>query len=214
MIHVQAAVLAPRPELMVLLTEIVQRVAASDPQDARPRRGVLLRRRRAQPVEDPSMTLLPPEGMFISLATFGMVTVRRQQELAEALRRDVAGGACRRLSLRFERGHLQAGPDAAAAHTAWMGIGGDSKDLARLSDAVGLSVQSLGIFIDRRRFRPAMRLGEVPTGATQDYRDRLSAQLAEYRGPTWPADAISLLQLTTTSAGVVAHELDRIPLPS
>jgi hypothetical protein len=76
----------------------------------------------------------------------------------------------------------------------WVKTGGDVERFTDMARRVPGVVQSLGLFVDRRSFRPWMPVGCITAETTAPYLERLVAALDAAEGPEWELTGLSLLR--------------------
>jgi 2'-5' RNA ligase len=76
----------------------------------------------------------------------------------------------------------------------WAKLGGEVDRFSDIARRVPGVVQRLGLFVDRRSFRPWMPVGSITDHTTAAYLERLVGALDAAEGPEWTLTSISLLQ--------------------
>ena len=198
--HLFAALVPPRE----VLDDVIERVARVEParapvEDAGPpgrhaawagrRFG---RRKGAQAVatlpSGPWLDLLSPFRMNIPIAKFGNVAVVDANRLTDTLENHAATWQTPRLNLHGGTMLEPEGDDGA-----WANLAGDVDALHAIKAGVIRAAQGLQLFVDRRVFRPHLRLGRINDRTTEAYLEALLADLDDYDGPAWWQSTISLL---------------------
>jgi hypothetical protein len=94
----------------------------------------------------------------------------------------------------------------------WAGLEGDVDTLSTIARAIPEVSQRLNLYVDRRRFRPFVRLGTVTDDTTVPYLEQLLADLAAYRSPWWVQQTLPVWQLTGAGTGPRFKLVDEVPL--
>ena len=76
----------------------------------------------------------------------------------------------------------------------WVELDGDLDELATLAQEIPGWVHGLGYMLDRYSFRPRIRLARVSSRTTVRYLEQLIAELGEYSGVEWSADAVQIVR--------------------
>ncbi|MEP6817276.1 MAG: hypothetical protein ABI873_17185 [Marmoricola sp.] len=185
-------------------------------QHAGRRRGLLRRMggqsdspaREPEPPETEQLTRLPVVRMHIPITTFGHLTRVDSELLADALRTAVA--TWERPTLHFTGGTALEFPGDQAV---WARLGGDLDRLQVIGQGVPKVVQRLGIFVDRRQFRPWLSLGTITEETTAAYLEELVAALDRFAGTTWTHEHVSLMSGQPGGGPREPYEeLERMPL--
>lgn len=138
---------------------------------------------------DPSeLDRVPVHEMHIPLSLFGNVSLRDATLLEDTLTREAKHWAP--VELRF------AGATAlewTGDLSVWAKLGGDTEELAAIARNVTAAVQRLGFFVDRRKFRTWMSVGDVTGSTTPEFLHHLVDGMEAYDGPTWTLDELCLL---------------------
>jgi RNA 2',3'-cyclic 3'-phosphodiesterase len=139
--------------------------------------------------DDAQLTAVPAELIHLPLGNFGNVGLTDRTALQNALQEELAGWPA--MNLRFKGGAalVKEGDDSVWAH-----LDGDVDRLVALGAVVPKVVQRLGFLIDRRVFRPSVRIGRITPHTRVDFLERLLQRLDGYRGPAWTAHNVSLLR--------------------
>lgn len=216
--HLHTAVVPPRHILDAVVVAVQTAVTLSsapgpgDPAHPR-RRGVLQRvRRRDVAAERPATTgprvldQLTAEEMTIPLAGFGNVTAGDAGRLASALR--TAAAEARSFSVRLAGGTaLEFDGDRCV----WARLDGELDQLRATSRTVTQTVEQLGFYVDRRKFRPLLAVASVNDATTAPHLEAVVEALDAFSGETWTIDHILLLRASYESS-TGTEEVDRLPL--
>jgi 2'-5' RNA ligase len=131
-----------------------------------------------------------PEQLHLTLAFLGEVAEHRLDELLERLAR--AAGRRTRFEATISGGG--AFPNAGRARVLWAGVEtseSGATELTRLASGARAAAVKSGIVVDGARFRPHITVARLGVPAEVSNWVRL---LDAYRGPTWTAEHISLVQ--------------------
>lgn len=127
--------------------------------------------------------------MHLPIAGFGNLPQGEVRRLVAELRRESTGwGAAPRL--RF---------DGATAlewegdRSVWARLAGEVDALTAITRRIPTTVQRLGLFIDRRRFRPLLEVATITAATTADRLESLVRELGG-PGPDWVLEEITLLR--------------------
>ncbi len=137
----------------------------------------------------PLLDLLPPVRMHVLVAKLGAnLTLTDAARLTNAIEQQASDWQSPRL-------HLQGGValEPEGDDSVWVGLRGDLDELFAISRGVSRVAQGLHLFVDRRAFRPEVRLGTINEATTEAYLEQLLAALDAYEGPAWWQATISLL---------------------
>ena len=123
----------------------------------------------------------------VTLAFLGAVAERRLDELTGAI--SVSAG--RREPLLLRLADAGAFPNPYAARVLWAGVEALEGDLVAVGNGIRTACNSVGATPDGTRLRPHVTLARFgrPTEATRWIR-----ALEPYRGPSWRADHVSLVE--------------------
>ena len=152
----------------------------------------------------------PAAARLTPIAHFGNLTRGDARSLVAAIAEQVAEHAP--IELSFAGGAALEWPGDVSA---WAKYHGDVGRLGALARGVTSAAQSRRIFVDRRKFRPLLALGEITEETTEPSLQRLLDRLDDYQGPTWTLDSVQVLRTRATTAGdgVLVHEVyEALPL--
>lgn len=206
--QVRIGVLLPL-EVLEPVAGVIASSSAPVPGTGAPARRGLLRRKATTPVvEAPpvSLDVLAPGQAHLRLASLGNVTVGQATQLADVLGEAAAGWSAPTL-------HVDGVAENDDPRALVVALAGDVDALRELARNVLQTVERLGLFLDRRAFRPAVTVATAPeesVGALEAAR----AALAGYRGQSWTVGGLSLLKLEYDGAAVSVGEVSRLPLGS
>lgn len=149
-----------------------------------------------------------PDKMYLPISGFGNVTLGDSVKLAKALREEVA---------TWSRPHLQFAGGTALEfqgdESVWVKLEGDVDALTAIGRGVPTTVQRLGFFVDRRKFRPWLSVGTITGSTTAPYLERLVGALDTFRGAPWTLEAVHLMRFLPEEDLKDTFELmERMPL--
>lgn len=78
---------------------------------------------------------------------------------------------------------------------------GDVDQIRSIARSIPEVAQTMGLHVDRRRFKPQVPVGEVTADTSLPYLERLVAALEGYRGPQWELPDLVLLKPSWASSG-------------
>jgi 2'-5' RNA ligase len=148
------------------------------------------RRQEPPPVEAPKpmLDLVPLVRMHVPIAKFGNLALTDANRLTDAMVEQAADWASPRLNLH---GGLALEPEG--DDSVWARLAGDIDALHAVNRGVSRVAQGLHLFVDRRVFRPEVRLGTINSHTTEPYLEQLLAELDALDGPSWWQASIALL---------------------
>jgi 2'-5' RNA ligase len=83
-------------------------------------------------------------------------------------------------------------------------LAGDVDRLVGIARSIPDLVQTLGLHVDRRRFKPQVPVGDVTASTSLPYLERLVAALEAYSGPQWVLPDLVLLKPSWANDGADA----------
>lgn len=217
--HLHTVVVPPRHILdeVVAAVQAATLTTAAAPGDSSPprRRGVLqrVRRRDAEGTATagprvPALELdhLAAEAMTIPLAGFGNVTRSDAGRLAAALR--TAAAAAPVSSVRLAGGTAL---EFAGDRCVWARLEGEIDSLTAMARTVTQTVEQLGFYVDRRKFRPMLAVASVNDATTATRLEAVVEALDAFSSETWTVDHILLMRASYESS-TGTEEVARLPL--
>jgi 2'-5' RNA ligase len=181
------AAILPPPSVL----EEVRRVAASVQapervEEPRSRFG----RRRTPPAwpEGPPLDLVPTLAMHLPVARFGNLPLPEAERLADAMDEQAPSWETPRLRLS---GGVALEPEG--DRSAWVKVSGDTDALGSVVRGVPQVAQGLQLFVDRRGFRPLVRVGTITHQTTVGYLEALLAALDAFESNAWWQTTVTLL---------------------
>jgi hypothetical protein len=203
-----AAILPPRAAVAAVSAVVT---GVPDPRPVEPvlSRGLLGRRaRRDEPAPvEPMLDPFPVDGLRLPVTSFGNLTRHDAHRLVTALQDGLP-----RVSpvVSFSGGTALEFP---GDWSVWAKLAGDVDALTEVARTVVRVVEGLGLFVDRRKFRPMLAVANVTTATTGPFLESVVAALDEHRGAPWAAD-LCLLREAFSDGATVLSEFERIPLAS
>jgi 2'-5' RNA ligase len=209
------ALIVPPREVLVAVARVVrsvERPSVAEPPE--PRRGFRARLGRGGPAVEPSkatadeLEFIPAEQMNLPITGFGNVTTGDARRLTEVI--GAAASTWPRPTVCFTRGTAVETP---GDRSVWAGLDGDVAALMTIAKGVTQSVEPLGFFVDRRKFRPAMAVATVTEHTTTEYLQSVLDALDAFRGQLWTVEYVLLTRRSFDVAGVsMPEEVARIPI--
>jgi RNA 2',3'-cyclic 3'-phosphodiesterase len=148
------------------------------------------RRQEQPPVEPPKqmLDLVPPVRMHVPIAKFGNLALTDAHRLTDAMVEQARDWGAPRLHLR---GGVALEPEGDTS--VWARLAGDLDELNAAVRGVSRVAQGLHLFVDRRVFRPHVRLGTINDHTTEAYLEELLSTLDALEGPSWWQVSLSLV---------------------
>jgi 2'-5' RNA ligase len=155
---------------------------------------------------------VPVEDMHIPITGFGNLALPEVRRLSSMLRAAAPEWGAPPL-LRFGGATALEWPED---RSVWLKLQGEVEELTGVARSIPETVRKLGLFVDRRRFRPWLAVGSITPFTTGEYLEHLVAYLDGCQGPDWRPSGISLLRMCWGTAGEPARpeELERFELVS
>lgn len=171
------------------------------------KRGLLRRQRRPAtvPATDPVLDPTSTDTMRLTVAGFGNLTTSDVLRLTEALA--AAAGEWDPPRVFFDS--VVFVPEERLFRAT---LGGDVEGLVGVARAVGTSVERLGFFVDRRRFRPAIDLGTAAPAASSSDIARVVEAYGGFRGQEWAVDRLILMTQTFDGPRSTWRPLELVPV--
>jgi 2'-5' RNA ligase len=150
-------------------------------------------RRRGQEPEPaqptgPLLDLVPPVQMHLPLVKFGHLALAEATRLTETMEGEASSWASPRLHL-----HGGVALEPKGDNSVWVGLDGDLDELNAVARGVNDVSQGLQLFVNRRAFRPLVRLGTINDRTTEAHLEALLAALEAFESPAWWQTTVSLL---------------------
>ena len=145
--------------------------------------------------------------MSLPIAGFGNVTAADAVRLAAALQTAAAGtpGA----TVRIAGGTALEFTDD---HNVWARLEGEVDALKSMARDVTQVVEQHGFFVDRRRFRPLLRVATVTAATTGPFLETVVAALDDFSGEPWAVDQVWLLKAFYGGNATECEVVDQFPL--
>ena len=94
----------------------------------------------------------------------------------------------------------------------WVEVAGGNAPV-ELSNRIAAAMRHTGFFLDRRSFRPRIRLARVGPQTTVEFLERVVSELGNYRGPAWTASQVTLAIRRRDTESGHARLIPRARLP-
>jgi 2'-5' RNA ligase len=206
-------VIVPPRHVLDPVAEVVRSAGDAAQAEAPSARKGFLRRGGRQSSSETSPTvaeqldLLQPWAMSLPIAGFGNVTATDAVRLAAALQTAAAGtpGA----TVRIAGGTALEFTDD---RNVWARLEGDVDALKSMARDVTQVVEQHGFFVDRRRFRPLLRVATVNAATTGPFLESVVAALDGFSGEPWVVDEVWLLKAFYGSDATEFEVVDQFPL--
>lgn len=167
-------------------------------------------RRPASPVQllnAPPLEPIPIRDMRFHITTFGNVTTGDAHRIARCLASAAVEWPTPAV---FFAGAVA--PDITRDRSVWARLGGEVDDTTAIARNVVQTVERLGLYADRRRFRPVLAVANTTDATEPEDMEALADALGHYRSPKWVVDAVSLFTTAFDGSRAEAKEIERIPL--
>ena len=202
-----SVIVPPRPALDQLV-DVVRSVRRAPDVEAESRWRIF--RRHGDAPQQPAVSLLeerPIPSMQIPIAGFGNVTPADTTRIVQALA--AAASEWKPPRVRFMG---LADPKIPADGTVWVRLRGDIEALTEIGRGVPRSVERVGFFVDRRRFRPMLAVARLSSAATAADWEHVVETLDSFRGREWVVDTLVLTKLAFDGPNTASQEHERIPI--
>lgn len=196
------AAVVPPPSAVEIALADVHRALQTPP--APPRRWW----QRRPPTVDPAdvrvpLDVLPADKVVLTVARFGNLTNPDAHRLTDALLAAAVEWA--RPTVRVGGASLW---ETSRIDQLGLDLSGDVDTLAQIARDVRSTAQALGLFLDRRDFRPSMAIAPLPVAGEVDARPTVEAvaqAMSGYAGEPWTVDHLSLLRQATDTSPLIEH---------
>lgn len=198
------AVFVPPRDALVELLDVV-RAGRRDPAAEAPAKRSRFLRRSAEPVPGdvpPVLLDVPIEDLRLPITSFGNLTANDSRRLVDALTEAAAEWG--RPAVSFAGGGALEAP---GDRSVWARLDGDIGALTDIARGVTTTVERLGLFVDRRVFRPMLAVATVTESTTGPDLEHVVGALQNLRGQPWQVDAVVL---TATAGPGAVQEYERI----
>ena len=139
---------------------------------------------------------VPDFNMRIEIASFGNLDRSDASRLTDVLQAEAARWHSVRLQVT---GGVML--DWPGDDSAWASLDGELERLNLVARGVARAAQGMRLFVDRRRFRPLIKLGTVNDETTVPYLEALQTGLDAFTSGPWIQSSFSLLQSATSLPG-------------
>ena len=204
---VHGAFVPPRSALEELVEAVgsVRRVPEAAPAE---KRGFLRRSRTSEVTASgapPVLVDLPLDALRLPITAFGNLAATDARRLVAALSEAASGWD--RPVMRFSGGGALEFPGDRAV---WARLDGDLQALTEIAAGVTRCVERIGLFVDRRVFKPALAVATVTESTTGSDLEAVVGRLEELNGQPWEVDAV-VLTVDPNGDGTV-QEFERVPI--
>jgi 2'-5' RNA ligase len=209
------AIVPPRAVLEAV-DEVLRSVpvpTAATTETQAPRKGLLgrLSGRRPEGVEQPTpadvVDHVPLVDMYLRVTEFGNLTTSDAHQLARVIAESARDWSP--ATVHFAGGTAL---DFPGDWSVWAKLAGDVDPLMAIARGMTQSVEQLGLFVDRRLFRPMLSLATVTEATTGPYLQAVVDALEAFRGEDWTVDHVTLMTQSFDGTRPVPKEFERIPL--
>lgn len=141
----------------------------------------------------PQLQVLEPEGVLIPLTDLGNLASGDARRVLDALT-----AACVELppgpTVRISGGAALVDPDD---RSVWADLAASDDEVGAMravAQTIVSAVQPLGLFCDRRQFRPRFPIATITETTTVEHLEQVLGALATYSSDPWTVDEIALVQ--------------------
>lgn len=203
---VHGVFLPPRDALDELV-RTVRSVRREIVPDDQPKRGFLRRKAEAAVAEDvpPVLVDVPVDALKLPITGFGSLASGDLRRLVDSLRDAATSWAP--ATVRFSGGGALEFPGDRAV---WARLDGEVEQLTEVARSVTKCVERLGLFVDRRAFRPMLAVATVTTSTVGEDLEAVVGALNALQGLPWTVDAVVLTRDARADGN--PQEYERIPL--
>jgi 2'-5' RNA ligase len=208
---VHGAIVPPRAALeavdAVVRSVRVPVEQAPDPAGSKGLRGRFGRHRAdVEPPPPPPAMLehVPVADMQFPVTAFGNLTTHDTHRVTQTIK-EVATD-WHPATVRFAGGTAL---DFPGDWSVWAKLEGDLDEVLAMARSVPQSVEALGFFVDRRKFRPMMSVAKVTPATTGPFLEEVVAALDAFQGEEWSAEVV-LLKETFVNGRPQLVEFERI----
>jgi 2'-5' RNA ligase len=192
-VHAHAAFVPPEP-VRQALADLVTSLEPSPADTLSGRRG-LFGRRTPENVAAPAGPLLEPldpDRILLPITDFGYLASGDARRLVEALTQVCA--PLPQPTIRVAGGAALVDP---GDRSVWADVAGTDDELGAMraiAQAVVSGVEPLGLFCDRRQFRPRFTIATITDDTTVEHLEQVLAELAAYSSEPWTIHEVAVLQ--------------------
>ena len=169
--------------------------------------GRLLGRSRTTPAGPAPLDLLDPDLVLLPVTPLGNLTPRDARRLAAAVTDALAP-----LPRPVVRTHGGVALEPIGDDRVQVRLVGDETGLRTVVSAALGAIEQVGIFCDRRVFRPLLPLARVNEATTEADLEAALAALAGPEGRPWAVDHVALLQRPADARTQPSRVVERIPV--
>jgi len=192
-VHVHSAFLPPG-SIRQALADLVAAQEPAPREASSARKGLFGRRTPEEPAAPPGPLLdaYDAERILLPITDFGFLASGDARRVADALTEVCAPLA--RPTVHISGGAALVSPDD---RSVWADVGGTDDELAAMrtvAQAVVSGVEPLGLYCDRRQFRPRFQIATITDHTTVEHLEQVLEALAAYTSEPWTIDAVAVLQ--------------------
>lgn len=194
-VNLRAAFIPPAPAR----DELAALVRALEPAPATAesgRRGLFGRRTEnpaAPTPHEPLLRVLEPDGVLVPLTDLGHLASGDARRVLDALT-----AACGELppgpTVRISGGAALVDPDD---RSVWADLAASDEEVSAMrgvAQTIVSAVQPLGLFCDRRQFRPRFPIATITEATTVEHLEQVLGALATYSSDPWTVGEVALVQ--------------------
>jgi 2'-5' RNA ligase len=152
-----------------------------------------------------------PEGIHLTLKFLGETPASRVHAVKRTLEQAVPEAP----RLRLAAGRAGSFSDRRAPRVVWIGVEGETRELAALAERVDIALAAVGYPRERRGFAPHLTLARLPDGLSQAERDAVVAVTNAFTVPAFDpfvADQVSLMRSYLGPGGARYERMAAFPI--
>jgi 2'-5' RNA ligase len=128
--------------------------------------------------------------MLLPITAFGNLTTHDTHRVIQVIKE--AAAAWEPATVRFSGGTAL---DFPGDWSVWAKLAGDLDAVFGMARSVPQSVEALGFFVDRRKFRPMLSVAKVTPVTTGPFLEEVVAALDAFEGEEWMAEVVLLKEM-------------------
>jgi 2'-5' RNA ligase len=151
-----------------------------------------------------------PEGIHLTLKFLGEVEETKVNGINTAL-----SDACKGIQrLQLEIAEAGAFPNTRNPRVIWLGVSGDTEQLASLQRAIEAAMTKIGFEKEERKFSPHLTLARIKAPRPRDNWPQALESIKDVKFPAFSAASVSLMKSELKPSGAVYTEIGKIKLGS
>lgn len=155
----------------------------------------------------PPLEIVPISDMRFHITTFGNVTTGDAAKITRCIAEAAVDWPAPTV---YFAGAVA--PDFPRDRSVRARLDGDLDAMTALARGVIQTVERVGLYADRRRFRPVLAVAKATDDTELADVEAAADALTHYRSPSWTVDAISLFTTVFDGPHETAKEIERVPV--